>query len=132
MLRILKKTESALNFGISQIIGPLVALVLLPFVGGVVDKYNKNIVIVIAQLLRDNGVEVVYLEDLMTDVLRLHPELKEQFLMQWLEEGGVQEPGVPLVGGKGAREHHAIEAQKHLPHVEHHIFDGHASLPPAG
>lgn len=42
-----------------------------------------------AQLLRDNGVEVVYLEDLMTDVLRLHPELKEQFLMQWLEEGSI-------------------------------------------
>ena len=42
-----------------------------------------------AQLLRDNGVEVVYLEDLMTDVLRLHPELKEQCLMQWLEEGGI-------------------------------------------
>ena len=42
-----------------------------------------------AQLLRDNGVEVVYLEDLMTDVIRLHPELKEQFLMQWLEEGGI-------------------------------------------
>ena len=49
-LLILKKTESALNFGISQIIGPLVALVLLPFVGGVVDKYNKKIVIVIAQI----------------------------------------------------------------------------------
>lgn len=49
-LLILKKTESALNFGISQIIGPLVALVLLPFVGGVVDKYNKKTVIVIAQL----------------------------------------------------------------------------------
>ena len=48
------------------------------------------------------------------------------------KEGGVQEPGVPLVVGKGAREHHAIEAQKHLPHVKHHIFDGHASLPPAG
>lgn len=49
-LLILKKTESALYFGISQIIGPLVALVLLPFVGGVVDKYNKKIVIVIAQI----------------------------------------------------------------------------------
>lgn len=49
-LLILKKTESALNFGISQIIGPLVAVVLLPFVGGVVDKYNKKIVIVIAQI----------------------------------------------------------------------------------
>lgn len=49
-LLILKKTESALNFGISQVIGPLVALVLVPFVGAVVDKYNKKIVIVIAQL----------------------------------------------------------------------------------
>lgn len=48
-LLILKKTESALNFGISQVIGPLVALVLLPFVGSVIDKYNKKIVIVIAQ-----------------------------------------------------------------------------------
>lgn len=48
-LLILKKTESALNFGISQIIGPLVALVLVPFVGAIVDKYNKKIVIVIAQ-----------------------------------------------------------------------------------
>jgi len=49
-LLILKKTESALNFGISQIIGPLVALVLVPFVGGVVDKYSKKKIIVIAQL----------------------------------------------------------------------------------
>ena len=49
-LLILKKTESALNFGISQVIGPLVALVLLPFVGSVIDKYNRKIVIVIAQL----------------------------------------------------------------------------------
>ena len=48
-LLILKKTESALNFGISQIIGPLVALILVPFVGAIVDKYNKKIVIVIAQ-----------------------------------------------------------------------------------
>lgn len=48
-LLILKKTESALNFGISQIIGPLVAVILVPFVGAIVDKYNKKIVIVIAQ-----------------------------------------------------------------------------------
>lgn len=42
-----------------------------------------------AQLLRDNGVEVVYLEDLMTEVLKLHPEVTKPFLMQWLEEGGI-------------------------------------------
>ncbi len=42
-----------------------------------------------AQILRDNGVEVVYLEDLMTEVLDLHPELTEPFLTQWLTEGNV-------------------------------------------
>lgn len=49
-LLILKKTESALNFGISQVIGPVVALCLVPFVGGVVDKYDKKKVIVFAQI----------------------------------------------------------------------------------
>ena len=42
-----------------------------------------------AQILRDSGVEVVYLEDLMTEVLQLHPELTEAFLTQWLTEGNV-------------------------------------------
>ena len=43
-----------------------------------------------AQILRDNGTEVVYLEDLMTDVLNLHPELVEPFLYQWLSEGNIK------------------------------------------
>ena len=43
-----------------------------------------------ADVLRANGVEVVYLEDLMTDVLRLHPELTETFLSQWLSEGNIR------------------------------------------
>ena len=42
-----------------------------------------------AQILRDNGAEVVYLEDLMTEVLALHPDLTEPFLTQWLTEGNV-------------------------------------------
>ncbi len=42
-----------------------------------------------AQTLRDNGVEVVYLEKLMAEVLDLHPELREQFLRQWIEEAGI-------------------------------------------
>ena len=42
-----------------------------------------------AQVLKDNGVEVVYLEDLMSEVLELHPELVHPFLLEWLEEGGV-------------------------------------------
>ena len=42
-----------------------------------------------AKVLRENGAEVVYLEDLMTEVLALHPELVKPFLYQWLEEGGI-------------------------------------------
>ncbi|QIB69590.1 arginine deiminase [Aminipila butyrica] len=42
-----------------------------------------------AQLLRDNGVEVVYLEDLMADVLNLNDEIRDQFLYQWIKEAGV-------------------------------------------
>ena len=43
-----------------------------------------------AQILRSNGTEVVYLEDLMTDVLTLHPELTEPFLCQWMTEGNIK------------------------------------------
>ena len=43
-----------------------------------------------AQVLRDNDVEVVYLEDLMTDVLRFNPKLIEPFLYQWLYEGDIK------------------------------------------
>ena len=43
-----------------------------------------------AQILRDNGTEVVYLEDLMTDVLSLNPKLVEPFLRQWLYEGNIK------------------------------------------
>lgn len=43
-----------------------------------------------AQTLRDNGVEVVYLEDLVAEVVASSDELKSQFLNQWMEEGGVK------------------------------------------
>ena len=43
-----------------------------------------------AQALRDNGVEVVYLEKLMAEVLDQNPGLREQFLKQWIEEAGIR------------------------------------------
>ena len=43
-----------------------------------------------AQALRDNGVEVVYLEKLMAEVLDQKPELREKFLKQWIEEAGIR------------------------------------------
>ena len=43
-----------------------------------------------AQALRDNGVEVVYLENLMAEVLDANPALREQFLRQFIEEAGIR------------------------------------------
>ena len=43
-----------------------------------------------AGILRDNGAEVIYLEDLMTEVLDAHPDLVHPFLYQWLEEGNIK------------------------------------------
>ena len=43
-----------------------------------------------AQILRSNGAEVVYLEDLMAEVLKLHPEQTKPFLYQWLSEGNIK------------------------------------------
>ena len=42
-----------------------------------------------AETLRKQGVEVVYLEDLMTETLAQNPDLVIPFLHQWLQEGGI-------------------------------------------
>lgn len=49
-LMILRETGSASNFGFSQIVGPIVSLLLLPFTGSIVDKYNRKLIVIIAQL----------------------------------------------------------------------------------
>ncbi len=43
-----------------------------------------------AEVLRENGVQVVYLEDLMTEVLEFNPKLVEPFIYQWLAEGDIR------------------------------------------
>ncbi len=43
-----------------------------------------------ADILRGEGVEVVYLEDLMTEVIDLNPELRDTFLDQWIFEAGIR------------------------------------------
>lgn len=45
-----------------------------------------------AKILTMNGVEVVYLEDLMAEVLDLFPELREKFIRQFVYEAGVKTP----------------------------------------
>lgn len=42
-----------------------------------------------AQTLRENDIEVVYLEDLMADVLNLSDEIRDEFLLQWIKEGNI-------------------------------------------
>lgn len=42
-----------------------------------------------AQALRENGVEVVYLEDLMAEVLASNPGVRARFIKQFMEEAGI-------------------------------------------
>ena len=44
------------------------------------------------RILRDNGVEVVYLEDLMTEVLDSNSEIRERFITQFIYEAGIRTP----------------------------------------
>ena len=43
-----------------------------------------------ARLLEEQGTQVVYLEDLMTEVLERDPSLVRPFLYQWLSEGNIK------------------------------------------
>ena len=43
-----------------------------------------------AKILRDNGVEVVYLEDLVTEVLDSISEIKDKFIKQFVKEAGIK------------------------------------------
>ncbi|PXV93652.1 arginine deiminase [Lachnotalea glycerini] len=42
-----------------------------------------------AKVLRENNVEVVYLEDLVAEVLNQSDEIRDQFVRQWIEEAGI-------------------------------------------
>lgn len=41
-----------------------------------------------AQALRDNGVEVVYLEDLVTQSLETSPQVRDQFISDFIDRSG--------------------------------------------
>ena len=47
-----------------------------------------------AGILREQGVEVAYLEDLMAEVLKNNTELKKKFIDQFIEEGDVNDKRV--------------------------------------
>lgn len=41
-------------------------------------------------ILRDNGTEVVYLEDLMAETLDINPNIREKFINQFIDEAGIK------------------------------------------
>ena len=43
-------------------------------------------------ILRENGVEVVYLEDLMADVLKINGNIVDKFIRQFILEAGIKTP----------------------------------------
>lgn len=45
-----------------------------------------------ARILRENGVEVVYLEDLMAETLDFNPNIREKFIRQFIYEAGIKTP----------------------------------------
>ena len=45
-----------------------------------------------ANILKTNGVEVVYLEDLMAEVLESSPDVEDKFLKQFILEAGINTP----------------------------------------
>lgn len=45
-----------------------------------------------ARVLRENGVEVVYLENLMAEVISLSTDIREEFLKQFIFEAGIRTP----------------------------------------
>ena len=57
--------------------------------------YLKDAILVhdeFCQILRDNDVEVVYLEDLMAETLDENPQVKPSFIRQFIYEAGVRTP----------------------------------------
>ena len=57
----------------------------IPYLPDAIKEHDE-----FASVLRKNGIEVVYLEDLMTEVLDLYPELKKQFINQFITEAGIR------------------------------------------
>ncbi len=57
----------------------------IPYLKDAIKEHNQ-----FAAILKDNGVEVVYLEDLMTEVLESNPEIKERFIVQFINEANLK------------------------------------------
>ncbi len=59
----------------------------IPYLPDAIKEHEEFVTI-----LRSNGVEVVFLEDLMTDVLNLSSEIEDKFIRQFIYEAGIRTP----------------------------------------
>lgn len=57
----------------------------IPYLKGAQEEHDA-----FAQALADEGVRVLYLEELMAEVLDLHPDLRDEFLRQFISEAGIR------------------------------------------
>ena len=56
----------------------------IPFLPDAIKEHDE-----FAKALRDNGVEVVYLEDLVADVIALNNNIRAKFIRQFMTEAGI-------------------------------------------
>ena len=59
----------------------------IPYLPDAIKEHDE-----FADALRANGVEVVYLENLMADVLDLSDEIRDKFIKQFIYEAGIRTP----------------------------------------
>ena len=59
----------------------------IPYLPDAIKEHEEFVTI-----LRSNGVEVVFLEDLMADVLSLSSEIEDKFIRQFIYEAGIRTP----------------------------------------
>ncbi len=57
----------------------------IPYLKDAINEHNQ-----FANILKENGVEVVYLEDLMTETLGQNEKIKEQFIRQFVNEANIK------------------------------------------
>ena len=59
----------------------------IPYLKVAQDEHDEFV-----QIMQDNGIEVVYLEDLMVETLEVNPNIREKFIKQFIVEAGIKTP----------------------------------------
>lgn len=57
----------------------------IPFLKLAIEEHNT-----FTKKMKDNGVEVLYIEELVAEVLEINPEYKKEFIKRFLKEGNIE------------------------------------------